>query len=91
MANKNKWSHHHSRRFNIQKLDEHFPGLKARYVREFHNWYEFSRAGTEPLVRLFHETCERHGILHDNDQLFHWMRELEKKSDGEQLSLLDSL
>ena len=80
-----------NREYFFQKLDEHFPGLKARYVREFHNWYDFSRAGTEPLCRLFHEICEAHGIMHDNDQLFRWMRELEQKPVGEQLSLLDSL
>ena len=79
-----------NREYFFQKLDEHFPGLKARYVREFHNWYAFSRAGTEPLERLFHETCEKHGIMHDNDQLFAWMRELEERPIGEQLSLLDS-
>ena len=80
-----------NREYFFRKLDEHFPGLKARYVREFHNWYDFSRAGTEPLWRLFHEICEAHGIMHDNDRIFAWLRDLEEKPDGEQLSLLDSL
>ena len=80
-----------NREYFFQKLDQHFPGLRARYVREFHNWYDFSRAGTEPLLRLFHETCEAHGIMHDNDQIFAWMRDLEQAPEGEQLSLLDSL
>ena len=80
-----------NREYYFRKLDEHFEGLKARYVREFHNWYAFSRAGTEPLMELFHEICERHGIMHDNDDIFAWLHDPEVRAEGEQLSLLDSL
>ena len=80
-----------NREYFFRKLDEHFPGLKARYVREFHNWYDFSRAGTEPLWRLFHEICEAHGIMHDNNRIFAWINDMERPFEGEQLSLLDSL
>ena len=80
-----------SREYYFRQLDRHFPGLRERYVREFRNWYAFSRPGTEPLERLFHETCEAHGILHDNDEIFAWISRLEPRPDGEQLSLLDSL
>lgn len=80
-----------NREYYFRKLDEHFPGLKARYVREFHNWYAFSRAGTEPLMALFHDICESHGIMHDNDEIFAWLHDPEIRAEGEQLSMLDSL
>ena len=80
-----------NREYYFQHLDRYFPGLKARYVREFHNWYSFSRPGAEPLMDLFHETCAAHGIMHDNDEIFAWLHDLEERPDGEQLSLLDSL
>ena len=80
-----------NREYYFRKLDEHFPGLKARYVREFHNWYAFSRPGAEPLMALFHEICEEHGIMHDNDEIFAWLHDPEIRAEGEQLSLLDSL
>ena len=80
-----------NREYFFQQLDRHFPGLKARYVREFHNWYAFGSPDSERLMRLFHETCEAHGIMHDNDEIFAWLHDMEKQPDGEQLSLLDSL
>ena len=80
-----------NREYYFRKLDDHFPGLKARYVREFHNWYAFSRPGAEPLMGLFHDICEEHGIMHDNDEIFAWLHDPAIRAEGEQLSLLDSL
>jgi hypothetical protein len=39
------------------------------------------------LNRLFHETCERYGIWHDNDQIFRFLTTLEEQEP--QLSLFD--
>lgn len=80
-----------NREYYFRALDRHFPGLKERYVREFHNWYDFSRSGTEPLLRLFHELCEQYGLMHDNGQIFAWIHDMERPDDGEQLSMLDGL
>ena len=32
------------------------------------------------LTRLFHSTCEAHGIWHDNSKIFHYMAQFEEKS-----------
>ena len=80
-----------NREYFFAQLDRHFPGLKARYVREFHNWYDFGSPNTEPLMRLFHETCERHGIMHDNDEIFAWLHALEDGPQPEQLTLWDTM
>lgn len=79
------------REYFFRQLDRHFPGLKARYVREFGNQYAFGSSQTEPLMQLFHTFCENAGIMHDNDEIFHWIQALPEKGEGEQLSLLDEL
>ncbi len=74
-----------SREYFYRQLDRHFPGLKERYIREYGNRYEVpSRRGDE-LMRLFHHTCEENGIMHDNDEIFAYLRRFEEKEP--QLSL----
>ena len=30
------------------------------------------------LMRLFHETCERYGLVHDNDRIFAYLSTLDE-------------
>ena len=65
-----------NREYYYAALDRHFPGLRQRYEREYGNAYELPSPRTGELMRLFHSTCERYGILHDNDEIFAYLREL---------------
>ena len=65
-----------SREYYYAALDKHFPGLRRRYETTYGTAYELPSPNTPELMRLFHTTCERHGIMHDNDQIFAYMREL---------------
>ena len=65
-----------NREYYYAGLDRHFPGLRQRYEREYGNAYELPSPRTGELMRLFHSTCERYGILHDNDEIFAYLREL---------------
>lgn len=73
-----------NREYFYPKLDEHFPGLKERYIRTYGNAYELPSPRERELTRLFHETCEAKGIWHDNDTIFRYLNTLEDKQ--EQLS-----
>lgn len=78
-----------NREYFYKKLDEHFPGLKQKYIREYGNSYGVMSKNNEKLMRIYHERCEENGIVHDNDVIFEYLSTLEDKNTYEQLSLFD--
>ena len=75
------------REYFYRQLDRHFPGLKERYVREYGDRYEIPSPRSGELMRLFHDTCEKNGILHDNDEIFAYLHRFEEREPFGQLSL----
>jgi DNA repair photolyase len=75
------------REYFYAKLDEHFPGMKERYIHEFGNAYECRSPNHVPLNEIFRETCRAHGILYKPDDVFGYLREFETKE--RQLSLFE--
>lgn len=78
-----------NRDYFYQQLDRHFPGLKEEYIRLYGNSYEVSSPRNRELMKLFHETCEKSGILHDNGEIFRYMRTFEEKDGNMQMSLFE--
>lgn len=78
-----------NREYFYAALDRHFPGLKERYIRTYGNAYELPSPKNGELMALFHETCERYGIWHDNDRVFSYLHEFEDPSACTQLSLFE--
>ena len=68
-----------NREYFYAQLESLFPGLKERYIREFGNAYMVSSPRNRELMKLFHETCSRHGILHDNEEIFSYLRAFEEE------------
>lgn len=77
-----------NREYFYGRLDALFPGLKEKYIRVYGDSYEVASPDNSMLMRLFHNKCERHGIVHDNDVIFDYLRRFEQKS-GKQLSFFD--
>ncbi len=75
------------REYFYGKLDRHFPGLKARYIRTFGNAYELPSPRNRELMQLFHSLCQQKGLLHDNDQIFRYLSRFE--ADTGQLSFFE--
>lgn len=69
------------REYFYAQLDRKFPGLKEQYIRTYANAYEVTSPRNKELLKLFHDTCEDHGIWHDNDRIFRYMSQLEEKTD----------
>jgi len=78
-----------SREYYYAALDRHFPGLSERYRRQYGNAYNVPSPDEDRLLTLFHETCEKYGILHTPEDCFRFIDTLPEKSP--QLSLFDSL
>ncbi len=68
------------REYFYAQLDRHFPGMKQRYIRTFGNAYEVPSPRERELARLFHNICEKRGILHDNSRIFRYMSSFEEKT-----------
>lgn len=75
------------REYFYQKLDEHFPGVKEKYIKTYGNKYEILSKENERLSKIFHDFCEEHHILHFPNQVFSYLREFQEKKTYEQLSL----
>lgn len=76
-----------NREYFYQKLDKHFPGLKEQYIRTFGERYECASPRQAELMRIFHSTCKKYGILHSPEAIFQYLNEFEDKQAGTQLSL----
>lgn len=76
-----------NREYFYQKLDEHFPGMKEKYQKKFGLSYELYSDRNKELMKLFRDTCKRHGIESDINKNFAYVWEFEDKQAGEQLSL----
>jgi len=72
------------REYFYAALDRHFPGLKARYIKEFGNAYEVQSPRSRELGELFKERCRESGMLYRVDDCFRYLKEF---PEDEQLSL----
>ena len=67
------------REYYYAALDEHFPGLKDKYIRRYGNAYELASPNTDKLTRLFTDTCKKYDILCTPDDCFAFMNDLPDK------------
>lgn len=76
-----------NREYFYRQLDRLFPGMKEKYIRTYGMQYEVSSPRNGPLMALFHDFCEEHGIVHDRDRIFSYLHTLEEKQEQAQISL----
>ena len=74
------------REYFYAKLDEHFPGLKQRYIRAFGDSYECGSPNGEALMRLFRSECAAHGVMDSMEKIFSYLQAFEDRRAGEQMS-----
>ena len=75
------------REYFYQKLDEHFPGLKAKYIKKYGYSYEVTSDDNAKLMNIARQVCDENGIMFGADKCFHYISEFEDKSGYEQMSL----
>jgi len=76
-----------NREYFFRQLERHFPGMKERYLHDFGLNYVCGSPREKELSSLVHETCEKHGIIHEPEQVFAYLKEFEDRGAGQQLSL----
>ena len=74
-----------NREYFFRKLDQHFPGLKQKYIQSFGTQYVCSSPNENKLKTIFEEVCLQHHIMHTPEENFRFLRAFESKQ--EQLTL----
>lgn len=80
-----------NREYFYQQLDHLFPGMKEKYIKTYGVKYQLNSPNNNELMQLFHQTCQANGIVHDNNQIFDYLKKYEKKHENIQLSLFDDI
>ena len=76
-----------NREYFYKKLDEHFPGLKEKYIRMYGNSYQLSSPNSRQLNMIYKSECIKNGIMCDVNECFEYLDKYEDKYGGEQISL----
>ncbi|MDR0198597.1 MAG: radical SAM protein, partial [Methanomassiliicoccaceae archaeon] len=69
-----------NREYFYSKLDEHFPGMKERYIQQFGDAYECRSPDSKRLMSIFRKECGRHGIMHRTDEIFAYLTEFSERT-----------
>lgn len=77
-----------NREYFYKKLDEHFPGLKEKYIRMYGNSYQLSSPNSRQLNMIYKSECIKNGIMCDVNECFEYLNKYEDKYGGEQIRLI---
>ena len=80
-----------NREYFYQQLDHLFPGMKEKYIKTYGVKYQLNSPNNNELMLLFHKMCQANGIVHDNNQIFDYLKKYENKHENIQLSLFDDI
>lgn len=75
------------REYFYDKLDEHFPGMKEKYQREFGYSYQCFSDNNDRLMDILLQECKKHGIVCDTSEVFKYLHSFEQKGQPQQLSM----
>lgn len=78
-----------NRDYFYAKLDEHFPGMKERYISAYGSSYVVNSFQAPALQSLFQTYCREHDIESDVNALFDYMSRFEEKGKQKQMSVFD--
>ena len=76
-----------NREYFYGKLDEHFPGMKERYIKRFGDAYECPSDNSARLWSIFRQECRAHGVMQNPVEIFAYMNEY--PTVNKQMSLFD--
>ncbi|MBC8586815.1 SPL family radical SAM protein [Paratissierella segnis] len=78
-----------NREYYYEKLDEHFPGLKNRYIQRYGNSYVVTSDNNRKLMKIFNEVCDKNQIVCDSEKVFSYLQEFNDNDEVRQISLFD--
>lgn len=69
-----------NREYFYSKLDEHFPGLKEKYIEEYGDSYSVESPNNRELMRIFKKRTYENNILNNFNEIFEYLHEFPQKS-----------
>ena len=76
-----------NREYFYKKLDQHFPGLKEKYIMKYGLKYEIGSPNHNEMTAYFIKICKENNILYKPDDVFKYLAEFPNKN--EQISLFE--
>lgn len=67
------------REYFYAALDQHFPGMRAKYHQKYGYAYEIPSNNSKELMKIFRDTCKKHGIIHDVNACFQYLHEFPER------------
>ncbi|MFV0344091.1 MAG: radical SAM protein [Anaerocolumna sp.] len=78
------------RQYFYHKLDQHFPGMKEKYIKTYGEAYQLQSPSNHYLMNIIKQECSKNGIVYDANRLFEYMHLFEDKEAGKQITLFDT-
>ncbi len=76
------------REYFYQALDNHFPGMKERYIQRYGTAYECTSDQHPDLMNTFLKVTAQHGLMNAPSEIFTYLHTFPyAKTEGEQLSM----
>ena len=69
-----------NREYFYMKLDEYFPNLKEKYIKEFGDKYIITSSNNDELMSIFKKRTIDEGILNNNEEIFKYLSDFPIKS-----------
>ena len=69
-----------NREYFYKKLDEFFPNLKEKYVKEFGEKYNITSPNNNKLMSIFKKRTNNGRILNNNEEIFNYLSDFPLKS-----------
>ncbi|GEP63268.1 radical SAM protein [Clostridium beijerinckii] len=74
-----------NREYYYKNLDNHFKGLKGKYIREYGNSYEVLSKNHEKLMKIIKDTCQQNNIIFGVKEVFNYMKAFEEENNEVQI------
>ncbi len=78
-----------NREYFYEQLDRLFPLMKEKYIQVYGSQYQITSPRHHALMQIFHQRCEKHRMMHENNRIFEYLCKFEEKNLPRQLSLWD--
>ena len=76
-----------NREYFYEKLDEHFPGLKDKYITHFKNNYHVPSPNNAKLMKIFNKRTAEAGIMNNPNEIFDYLQGFPNKNMTKQSTL----
>lgn len=76
-----------NRRYFYKKLDEHFPGLKDKYIKKYGNSYSIPSPNNDRLMEIFYKKTNSNNIMNGVEDIFEYLNYFPVKDNTQQSTL----